>query len=171
MALLEALIEQLISESLILFKALANDDSLEALPKLRQMFQLIANWKTERKDELLVVVQALFREENIILLHKMNERAISAVVPTLAQVIRQGVDEGVFDVVSPEDSAEIFFNVSHGFSDTFGRILLNLEACDEPILLLKRKKAAYEQTVERTLGAAPGSLPLFDEAIIEAWFE
>jgi hypothetical protein len=37
-------------------------------------------------------------------------------------------------------------------------------------MVVKQKKVAYEQAIERILGAPTGSLPLFDEAIIDAWF-
>jgi AcrR family transcriptional regulator len=170
-ALLEELVTQLIEQSLEMFEAVADDDSLDAQTKLIRIFNLIGNWKTERKAELLVVLRALYRDENILLMHKLKERSFSAVAPILARVIAQGISEGIFHVDSAEDSAEIFFQTSQGFSEAFARILLNIEAYDNPAGLVRRKKVSYEQAIERIFGAPSGSLPLFDPAIIEAWLE
>ena len=170
-ALLEALVAQLITQSLAMFEAVANDGSLDALTKMRRVFNVIGNWKTERKEELLVVMRTLYRDENILLMHKVKTSSVAAVIPPLAAIIGQGVEEGVFHVESAEDSAEIFITTSQGFSEAFARILLNAEAYENPAELVKRKKVAYERAIERVLGAPVGSLPLFDTAIIDAWFE
>jgi hypothetical protein len=125
----------------------------------------------ERKDELLVVMRTLYRDENILLMHKFKERAITAVIPILARIILQGVAEGHFVVESAEDSAEIFITTSQGFSEAFARILLHPEEYEDAAELVRRKKVAVERAIERILGAPVGSLPLFDTAIIDAWFE
>jgi hypothetical protein len=104
-------------------------------------------------------------------MHKMKERSMTAVIPLLAGIINQGIAEGVFEVESAVDSAEIFMTTSQGFSEAFARILLNAADYENPAELVRRKKATYERAIERILGARVGSLPLFDEAIIMAWFE
>ncbi len=170
-ALLEALVAQLIDQSMVMFESIAEDESLDALTKMSRIFNVIGNWKTERKAELLVVMRALYRDENILLMHKIKRSSVAAVIPPLAMVIEQGVREGVFDVESAKDSAEIFITTSQGFSEAFAHILLNAEEYEKPAEVVRRKKVAYERAIERTLGAPIGSLPLFDGAIIDAWFE
>jgi AcrR family transcriptional regulator len=169
-ALLEALVERVIVQSLAMFEAVADDSSLDALTKMHRVFNVIGNWKVERKAELLMVMRALYRDENILLMHKMKERTLTAVIPPLARVIEQGVAEGVFVVESAVDSAEIFMTTSQGFSEAFARILLNPDEYENAAVLVRRKKVAYERAIERILGAPVGSLPLFDIAIIDAWF-
>jgi hypothetical protein len=48
--------------------------------------------------------------------------------------------------------------------------LLNPDEYENAAVLVRRKKVAYERAIERILGAPVGSLPLFDIAIIDAWF-
>jgi AcrR family transcriptional regulator len=170
-ALLEALVTQLTNQVLRMLDEVVDDDSLDALTKLTRIFNFVGNWKTERKAELMIVMRAIYRDENILLMHKMKEKGFTAVIPTLTRVIEQGISEGVFDVNSAEDTAEIFLQTSQGLSEGFARILLNLEDYDDPAALVRQKKAAYETAIERILGAPGGSLSLFDEAIIDAWFE
>lgn len=85
-------------------------------------------------------------------------------------VIEQGVAEGLFQTDHVPDTAEIFYHTTQAFSETFALILLNADTYTEPAMVVKQKKVAYEQAIERILGAPTGSLPLFDEAIIDAWF-
>lgn len=168
--LLEVLVEQSIAEIMVLFEAIVHDDSLDALTKMTRIFELSSIWKTERKDDLLVFVKALYRDENILVRHKIQERSNLTVTPALAKIIKQGVEEGVFDIDFTEDTAEIFLHLSQGISEGLAPILLNYEDYEDPTALVIRKKAAYEGAIERVLGAPKGSLPLFDEAILEVWF-
>lgn len=170
-ALLEDLVERLISQTLVILEALADDESLDALTKFTRIFNVIGNWKTERRAELMAMMRMLYSDENILLMHKFKESSVTAVLPPFTKVIEQGVAEGVFKVESAEDSAEIFMKSSQGFSETFARILLNSDDYENPAEVVRRKKLAYERAIERGLGAPVGSLPLFDEAIIDAWFE
>lgn len=171
MALLEELATHLTEQSLHILKQVAADESLDALTKMHRIYTVIGNWKTAQKAELMVILQAIFRDENIVLLHKLKAQAVALTTPTLAKVIEQGVREGVFVVDDVVESAEIFLQTSQAFSENFGRILLNADQYDDPATHIKRKKVAYEQAIERILGAPQGSLPLFDPAIIDAWFE
>lgn len=169
-AVLEAMIEHLLEQSMVLLETVAADDSLDALTKLTRIFNVMGNWKTERKAELLAVTRVMYLDENVLLLHKFKLLSVTAVAPILAKVIQQGVAEGVFQTEFVQEAAEIFLHTAQAFSEAFAHILLHAEEYQDPAAIVRQKKMAYEAALERILGASPGSLPLFDPAIIDAWF-
>jgi hypothetical protein len=86
------------------------------------------------------------------------------VVPIYATIIRQGVDEGVFQTADPDQAAEIVVDLWHGMGEPFARLAISLPEHPENMNLIRRKLEFYEDAVERILGAEKGSLGLWEAA-------
>jgi AcrR family transcriptional regulator len=171
LAILEAAVEELTRQSLAIMVEIVDDESLRATEKWVLTYQVVNNWKAERKEELLHIVQALRKEENTLLLFKLQKKGAQLFAPEFAKIIAQGVEEGVFDVEFVEESAKLTLTMQTAMSDTFIDIVLNPQRYDDPAAIAQRKVAAMQNATERLLGAAPGSLPLIDTQSLSAWFE
>jgi AcrR family transcriptional regulator len=170
-AILEAVVAELIAQALAHFEAIVADDALNAIQKWMRAFQVINDWKIERKDELLAVARVMQADENVLLYHKMQMQRAQMMVPIFTSIITQGIEEGVFETAYVVEAAEIVTAVWQTMSATLNGIVLNLENYDHPEALARRKVAAWQIALERILCAAPGSLPLIDEQTLAAWFE
>jgi AcrR family transcriptional regulator len=171
LAILEATVEELVDQSLALMEEIVDDKSLSATQKWVLTAQVINNWKTERKEELLAISRALQKEENSLLLFKLQKKGVQLFAPEFARIIAQGIEEGIFDVEFVEEAAEFTMAIQLVMSDTFIDIILNPECHDDPLATAQRKVAAMQYSIERILGATPDSLPLIDTQSLSAWFE
>ena len=104
----------------------------------------------------------------------MFSMPIAHVAPLIADIIRQGVQEGVFSTPYPEQIGHAIFYILQGLSDTLIDLLLASQA-DRPPERIESTIYAYTQAlndaVERVLGAPTGSLKLIDPQALEEWFE
>ena len=170
-AVLEAVVAELIAQTQAILQEIVADETLAAIPKWIQAFQVANNWKIERKDEMIALLHLLHRDENVLLQYKMRMQATQVLSPELAKIAAQGVKEGVFETESIQDSVEIALAITQPFSDTIYSTVLNPDKYDDPAALAGRKLASVQTAIERVLNAPPGSLPLIDEQILAAWFE
>lgn len=170
-AILEALVAELTAQYLVLFEAIVTDETLDAMQKWTRAVQVIGGWKLERKAELIAILRVMLKDENVLLQHKLWTQVAQMTASEFAEIIAQGVEEGVFETAFVEESAEIVYAILKAFSDTLIGILLNPDNHENPAALARRKFAAVQTAVERVLNATPGSLPLLDEHALAAWFE
>ena len=54
-AVLETMVDELINQQVALMHDIIADETLSAIPKWVQAFQVSVNWKTTRKDEMMAV--------------------------------------------------------------------------------------------------------------------
>jgi AcrR family transcriptional regulator len=169
-AVLEALVADLVAQMLAQFEAILADETLNAVEKWAPAFQVIGDWKIERKDELLAVARVMRADENVPFIHKLRTQRTQMMVPILTNIISQGIEEGVFETIYVEETAEIVISLVQTLSAAFVDILSSPKNYDHPEALARRKVAAWQTAIEQVLGAAPGSLPIIDEQTLAAWF-
>lgn len=171
-ALLEAIAEKLIGQSETLMRAVAADTSLDAIQKMLRLYLVIGRWKTGNREQMIMFLKAMYQDGNILLRHKLKRLGLMSARPAISGIIKQGIEEGVFDVEDGDlmSLAEIFMQTSQSFSEALGNIILNADQYENPAQTAKDKKIAYERAMERILGAKKGSLPLFDTTTIDQWF-
>lgn len=167
--LLKALLERMVEQVMHLIAPIVTNPHLTASQKLVQLFTQANQWKFERKTVLLQVLSVYYQEENLRLRHTMLVLGAEQIVPLWAQIIEQGVQEGLFTTSFALEAAEIIFKLLQSLAEAIALLLLQPPA--NVLAILERKVAAYQQAVERILGAAPGSLPLFDIELTKRWFE
>ena len=167
-ALLEALIERMAKQVVLLLIPIVENEQLNATEKLQRIFDTASRWKTDRKEYLLTLVTNA--DENATLRLKVQAAVIPQIAPLLTTIICQGTHEGVFRTDFPEQVSEIIFSLLQSFGDNLIKLLIQPELQAEAFQRLDRMIASYQEAVERILGANPGSLPLFDTAILREWF-
>ena len=172
--LLDSVIERMTSQILTSLQPMIDDPACDAPTKLDQFFQRTQRWKLANRQFLLDVMGVIYRDENTLLRTKIIAATMPIVVPQLARIIRQGMDEGVYSVSYPEESAEIVMQLGQALALPIANLLLYgpPEDVDQETALqgLERRVLAYERAIERVLGAKTGSLCIVPPELLRAWF-
>lgn len=167
--LLAALVERMSEQIMPLITVIATNPTLTACQKFEQVFAQAHQWKFEHKAVLLQLLGAFYQDENLRLRHNLVISGAAQIIPVWAQIIEQGVQEGVFITAYALETAEIIFKTLQSLSE--GLALLILHPPPDAVVILERKVIAYQQAIERILGAAPGALPLLDLELTKRWLE
>jgi len=167
---LEAVVETLIDQTKALIQPIMSDPTLNAIEKFNRMVRVINDWKIEQRDEILTVLRILYTEENLRLLHHMRQRSARVIVPIFAQIITQGVEEGIFETAFVQESAELVVGISRTSGLMIIDMLLNPEGYKDRVTIAMRMSAAGQVAIERMLNAPSGSLLLIDPDDIAVWF-
>lgn len=172
--LLDAVVSRMVAQVIAMLQPLVEDPTLDASTKLSQFFDRTQNWKLANKAFLLELTRVMYRDDNVLLRTKMSATATPQVVPLLAAILRQGVEEGVFDIEYPEESAEILLEIGQGLSNAVANFLLH-PVQDEAefaawLAAIERRVCSYERSIERILGAAPHSITLITKEQLNEWF-
>lgn len=133
--------------------------AVERRPGLKAIEKLVAIFAAQREIEQLeqAVVEDLHRPENRELHDQINIETIKAIGPVLANVIRQGCEEGVFDVLDPLSTVQFLLAGS--------QVIFGQGAFDWTPKEFKALHDAMILLIERGLGAAPGSILLIEQAL------
>lgn len=169
-ALLEELTDRIVDEMMIMIRALVDDPTLTAVQKFNQIYIQSHQWKIEHKEFMMSLLRMFYHEENLRLRDQLQRSSMAAVLPLLADVIEQGVAEGIFVTAYPRTTAEISYRLIQGLSENLANLMLHPHP--DVADLLEENVTTYQQATERVLGAPEGSLQIFDADIIyEKWFQ
>ncbi len=169
---LEALVERMAVEQVEShIMTIVQNPDLNAIEKLQGYFDTSVQWKTSQKDFIMQLTRVWYSDENALARQKMFNMMVRHVTPLFVEIIKQGVQEGVFSTPYPEYASQVNINLILGLGDTFARILLSEEAKDRhAIQEAENIIIAYNDALERILGAPKGSLHLMDTVAIKDWF-
>jgi AcrR family transcriptional regulator len=169
-ALLEAVIERMVDAGLGAVAPVVDDPELAAAPKLRALFGGIARWKTAQKALVLALLQTWLSDDNAVVREKFRRSLAFRLVPSLAAIVRQGIDEGRFKVGSADDAARIFVTLLLGFQDLATDLFIARQTGAITLDAVRDTVASFNDAFERILGAPRGSIDLADEAVLQEWF-
>jgi len=168
-ALLDGLVDRMLDEAELVMQPIVDAKNLPALEKMRLFFDASGRWKTSRKSFMLGLLRVWYTDSNAILRIKQETAAFKRITPLLAEIIRQGINEGVFTTGFPDQIVSVILGVSQGAGDAMADLLLSEELPVDALQRLEAIAGAYSQALERILGAPAGSLPLVDVAILKEW--
>ncbi len=169
-ALLEALIERIGQEALQLLNPIVQDPHLPALEKLQHFFDTAVRWKTARKTFMLELLHVWYADHNAIVRQKMLAMWSKHTLPLLTEIFHQGIREGVLDIPFPDQIGVVLLSLIQGIGDAFAELLLVREPRGDELQRAERLIAAYNDALERVLGAPAGSLHLMDAESLKEWF-
>lgn len=158
--LLDCLVDRITRRIVEEVRSQVTQPGLTALERLNRSFLASARWKEANWESLWAVVQPIFREENLPLRWKMNRRTRELMVPLFADIVRQGIQEGVFDTEFPEEAAGLILALGFAFQEDGFELILSLREHPEYAEIITRRTDCYRDAVERILGAPRGSLQL-----------
>ena len=170
-ALLDGLVERMLEEADQVMSPILDAKNLTALEKMKRYLDTGSRWKADRKDFLRDLMRVWYNDSNALIRQKQEAAIIKHFTPKLAEIIRQGVAEGVFSTKYPDQFASTMLGLSRGFEDKVVSLLLTERPPPDALEQLEAAIGAYSESLERILGAPPGSLPLGDVDVLKEWLE
>lgn len=168
--LLDAVVERLILQMREAVIPIIQDEDLNAIDKFNMTFKVIGQIKFEKKEFMLELLRVMNREENIILRHKMITKSIELLTPIIAEIIKQGNEEGLCNTEYPVESAQYIMAISSYLNSKLSRIIIEIHEKKQDISVLVDNYTAYERAIERIIGAAKNSILLADPTLIKQFF-
>ena len=169
-AVLDALINRLLDQATTILESILADDQPTALEKLHLFFGAVGNLKLENETFVRTLLPIWYADSNMLLREKTKRMTFDIYVPFFNQIIQQGIDEGVFHVQFPDEIGGIIFQTMYFMSDTLARLLLDTEN-SLSWEIIQHKTNAYNATMDKLLGAEPGSIHLYNFEPFRHWFE
>jgi AcrR family transcriptional regulator len=169
-ALLEAVIDRMVEQALGEVEPVLRDASLAAPDKLQRVFSTIGRWKTAQKPLVLALLEVWMSDHNAIVREKLRRTMVGRLGDTLAPIVQQGIDEGVFHADSASFTARALVMLLLGFQDVATELFLERQAGRIELADVERTFRGYTQSFERILGAPEGSIELIDQSLLRAWF-
>jgi len=169
-ALLEAVIERLADTGLATVAPILEDPDLPAVRKLEKVFAGIARFKAEQMDLVLAIVEVWKSDGNAVVREKLRRLTASRMLPLLSTVVRQGVEEGMFDVPSPDETTRVLMSLMQGFQEIAMDLFIARQAGTIKFDEVRRSIASFTEAFERILGIPKRSVTLADEATLRFWF-
>jgi AcrR family transcriptional regulator len=159
--LLDALISSLTASILEAITPLLKAD-MNAVDKMNALLEKTRSVKLEQKELLIAALEVLYDDENILYRYKMFRRVISEMHPVYAQVIQQGIDEGVFDTPDPEETASLILHLLMGKGEEIAMQLIG--AVRDPSMLkqMKRSMNMLRTALIRILKAPENCFSIYD---------
>jgi len=173
-ALLEALLERTTRQGMEVIAPIADDPSLTPVQKLETIIQAGMQWKSGQKDYMMAILRAWYSDENALVRQKTLRSSVHNIGELLNRVFQEGIDQGVFHTNFPGMAGKIVYALLTQMSDSLGYILLRVNS-DPPgnnILAFSEMEQvirAYTDSIERILGAKPGTLHLIDPEAMREW--
>ncbi len=133
---------------------IGNDDTLNSIQKLKTIFRMMLFPEPENR-KIFVYLHA---EKNERLHNRMAQRWMDGIITLFLNIIGRGVKEKLFDVEYPRETLEIMMG---GFEPYFHSVYRKPYSSEQ---FIQRVQAGLA-ILEKTLGAAKGSLQITDSEV------
>ena len=168
--LLEAIVERMADGVEGSWGEVMTRPGLSAVERFEGVFATTAQYKNERRDLALALLEAWLSDTNTVLREKLRELVARRMTPVLERIFRQGVAEGDFTVADPEGTARVIVALIQGIQEEALHLFVARQAREIEVEEVLRVFAAFSAAVDRILGLEPGRLSLTDPPTIRMWF-
>ncbi len=165
--LMDKLVKRMTNQILIEVKKITGRTDLDALTKLNRAYIATRNVKLENIELIKLYLKVLYKDENIMLRHKIYMSNVELLVPEFAKIINQGAEEKVFNTPFPRKAARLIFELAQILSDSTAKLFLGMDENPEIIKKLKKEIDIYEDGIERIIGAKKGSINIVDRRALK----
>jgi AcrR family transcriptional regulator len=165
--LLDQLVNQFAKKSVLEVEKMMERKEMNAVERMNLFFISIRDLKVENKELMEMLMKTIYKDENLILRHKIFKRSAEVLTPPFAEIIKQGREEGHFHSPDPRETAEIIFMMAFSMNEVVVGLLLDAEEKPGNIDLIEQKIKVFEKSVERILGAPEGSFRMVERKYIE----
>ena len=143
---------------------------LSAPEKLMTLVSQSSSLKLERKRLWAALLPMWVQPGNAAIRDRMTSQTQDRMAPVLAQIVRDGVAEGAFTSEYPDQAARMVFALAQDLNALMMRLFTTPGAKVSPTHL-KQAFDAYNEAVERFLGAPTGSIRLMEPKQVTVWLE
>jgi len=169
--LLDKLVKRMTSKIQSEVKKITEKTDLNALIKLNEAYIATRKIKLENIELIKLYLKVLYKDENIILRHKIYMSNIELLVPEFAKIINQGVEEKIFNTPFPHKAARLIFELAQILGDSIAKLFLEIDENPEIIEEFKKEINIYEDGIERIIGAKKGSINIVDRSALKNLLE
>lgn len=160
--LLDEIVRRFTSDIVAALDPILRDPELNAVDKLREYLVQGFAWKVHDRERFFLLLHSLYTDENLLLRKKMSERSIAISAPLLAEIIRQGVNEGAFDTPIPERAGELALRLATAVADEAATLFFRLPEDPSVVPEIETVFEDLEYGMERLIGAPAGTVSMFD---------
>jgi AcrR family transcriptional regulator len=179
-ALLAAYIERVKEEAGKPLPSLVRDPHRSAVQKLQGFFDALDSLRAGQRAQIALFLKIWYTDSNALVRQKVDEALFEQRVPWIAEIIEQGVREGVFHVTHPKNTAEAILALMQGMANTHARLILAImqelaipqaseKRINDLVIEIVNTHAAYIEAIERVLGAPGNSLARTGAAAVNVW--
>jgi AcrR family transcriptional regulator len=171
-AVLEAFIERIKEETEKPLLPIIHDPHLSAVEKLQGFFDTLDRLRIANKADVVKLGRIWYTDANAIVRQKVDEAIIKQRAPLLTEIVRQGVQEGLFTAAYPDQAGEVILSLFQGMGNAHARLLFSLEQNDDEAPTIEKIIAiydAYMNAIERVVGAPANSLRRIDVEALQTW--
>jgi AcrR family transcriptional regulator len=169
--LLEAVVERLADVAIAALLPIVTDAGAPADEKFRRLFFAGGQWKAERHDLVLGLLEVWLSDANAVVREKLRRMGVTRLAPLLADIVRQGRAEGIFTVTSEQHAARVLTSLLDAYGETARELAIRRRADTVSLDEVGRTFAAYDEAVERVLGLPAGSFTSVDVPSLHLWFD
>lgn len=172
--LLDALAER---QAVAVSNALATivqDNTIDALTKLNKVFAMSTGYKAQNRELIITLLEVMYDDRNLRLRKRLEKRSLAASIPPIAEILRQGGEQGVFMVDDAEESAILVMQLGSALSERLSENILSAakmsaEKHEARRLIahsILKAMTGYAKAIERILGIAPGGIQFVTEDLV-----
>jgi AcrR family transcriptional regulator len=171
--LLLGLANQLVEESVALVQDLLADPALDPVGRLNAVLARLRNLNLEAGWPDSPTALLRLQRENGLLYERITEASFSRIGPLIAGVISAGANEGAFDVVDADLTAELILRLDFARTALADRAIALARSGDVAggVGVLDVRLRGEERLLERLLGLVPGSIALPDAEALRTLLE
>ena len=169
-ALLEALAVRMARDSMTELQPILDDPELDAISRLNALFAGSRRYNIEYAPQIRKTFEVIFRPENIVLFHRMDQAVTAVVTPALAKILRQGAEQGVFDVPDPIAFAEMLLQFRLSLATMMNDALQQAKAgnVDAAAEALAERMRLYGLAIDRVLKLPDGTIEVAEKGFAYA---
>jgi TetR/AcrR family transcriptional regulator, transcriptional repressor for nem operon len=176
-ALLDGLIERIRQGSELPLLPIVHDPHLTAIEKLQGFFDTLDGLRMAHKADVAAAMRVWYTDDNALVRQKVDEAVLQQRAPLVVEIVRQGIQEGVFTTAYPDQAGEVVLAMLQGMGNAHARLLLSLtreggaegERIQPEIEKIVSIHVAYMDAIERVLGAPPNCLHRADLEAVKVW--
>jgi AcrR family transcriptional regulator len=169
-ALLEAVVERMVDTIMTTQAEVVANPEISAPEKIRSLFSGISQYKNARRELRVGILEVWLSDDNAIVREKMRRATSFRLTPILALILRQGKEEGVFTVESPEHDAAVLVSIILGLNEKATQLYVDRQAGRITFQEVELAITSYVGAFERLIGVPAGSVLLVDQATVRQWF-
>ena len=150
-------------------KKIVEKDDLNAIDKLNQAYAVAGSVKLDNLELLKVLLKVLYDDKNISFRFKIYRSSIEILAPEFSKIIRQGVNEKVFNTPFPDEAASLIFEIANTFSERIPSLILGSDKNLKNLDKAEKEFRVYENAIERIIGAKKGSINIVDRRTLKKY--
>jgi len=148
-------------------KKIADREDLDAIAKLNKAYAVTGNVKLENIELLKVLIKVLYNDRNLFFRYKIFRKFTEMLAPEFTKIIRQGMDEKVFNTIYPDEAASFIFEIANTLFGKIPTLMVDLDENPENLNKVEREFKVYENAIERIIGAKEGTFNIVDQNVLK----